>query len=325
MRPFASWVRGRRSRRRPFNPYVAGVPVFDRRLFFGREHLARDVAMRIGSRSVKLTGERRIGKTSFLHYLRGILAEGSPEEPACFPVFVDLEAVTSAEPFLALMDEVVEATVPSARTRRELRVDAAGERYDGSDFGHDLELVVEELRQRTRRRVRLVLLIDEIDVVCGGTERAGAGWLEALLANCSPEFRVVLAGVRPGQPRIAYAGLDDIELGPLTPEQADELVRKPVAGVFRYERRAVERIMQLSQLRPYLIQGLCLHAVNRLLDEGRTTVELADVEAVARQDGQPLSSRDREPTVMSNCVVSLTSYHQIPNIDSRTVDRTEEA
>lgn len=325
MHRFASWVRGRRSRRRPFNPYVAGAPVFDRRLFFGREQLARDVARRIGSRSVKLTGERRIGKTSFLHYLRVILAEGSPEEPACFPVFVDLEAVTSAEPSLALMDEVMEATALSAQTRRELRVVAAGERYDGSDFSHDLALVVEELRERTRRRARLVLLIDEIDVIRDGTERTGAHWLETLLANCSPQFRVVLAGARPGQPRIADAGLDEIELRPLTPEQADELVRKPVAGVFRYERRAVERILQLSQLRPYLIQGLCLHAVNRLLDEGRTTVELADVEAVARQQGQPLSGGNWRPQFVSNCAALLTSYHQIPNIDSRAVDRKEEA
>jgi len=290
--------------------------VFDKRLFFGREHLARDVARRIGSRSVKLTGERRIGKTSFLHYLRVILAEGSPEEPVCFPVFVDLEAVTSTEPFLALMDEVMEATVLSARTRRELRVVTAGERYDGSDFGHDLELVVEELRRRTRRRVRLVPLIDEIDVICDEPERTGARWLETLLANCSPEFRVVLAGARTGEPRIANAGLDEIELRPLTPEHAGELVRKPVAGVFHYDRRAVERIMQLSRLRPYLIQRLCLHAVNRLLDEGRTTVELADVEAVARQEGQRFS--------VSNYAFLLTSYHQTPNVASWAVDRKEE-
>lgn len=325
MRQFASWVTGRRSRRRPFNPYVAGAPVFDRRLLFGRERLALDVARRIGSRSVRLTGERRIGKTSFLHYLRVILAEGPPEEPACFPVFVDLEAVTSAEPFLALMDEVIESTVLSARTRRELRVVTAGERYDGSDFSHDLGLVVEELRRRTRRRIRLVPLIDEIDVICDATGRTGALWLETLLANCSPEFRVVLAGARMGQPRVADAGLDEVELKPLTPEQADELVRKPVAGVFRYERRAVERIMQLSRLRPYLIQRLCLHAVNRLLDEGRSTVELADVEAVARQEGQALSVGDSRPTDVSNYAVLLTGYHQIPNMDSREVDRKEDA
>jgi hypothetical protein len=57
------------------------------------------------------------------------------------------------------------------------------------------------------------------------------------------------------------------------------LVKRPVAGVFRYEALAVERILELSSLRPYLIQRLCLHAVNRMLDDGRTTVRLADVGA----------------------------------------------
>jgi hypothetical protein len=57
------------------------------------------------------------------------------------------------------------------------------------------------------------------------------------------------------------------------------LVERPVAGVFRYEPSAVEPILTLACGRPYLIQRLCLHAVNRMLDEGRTTIRLADVDA----------------------------------------------
>jgi hypothetical protein len=38
--------------------------------------------------------------------------------------------------------------------------------------------------------------------------------------------------------------------------------------------------MQLSGLRPYRIQRLCLHAVDHILDEGRVTVRAADVEAL---------------------------------------------
>jgi hypothetical protein len=276
----ASWVRGRRFRRRRCNPYIVGAPVFDRSLLFGREHLALDVAGRIGSRSVMLTGERRIGKTSFLHHLRAVLAEGSRGDPACFPVFADLEAVRSSGPFWALMCEAVEATFPSARTRSELRFGAGCETYDGHDFSHDMELVLKELSGRARRRVRLVLLVDEIDAIRSGSEPRGAHWLDALLAGCSPDFRVVLAGARPSEPTVASARLDQVELGPLTPEHAEELVRRPVAGVFRYERRAVERILHLSQLRPCPIQRLCLHAVDRLLQGDRKTVELADVESV---------------------------------------------
>jgi histone H3/H4 len=50
-----------------------------------------------------------------------------------------------------------------------------------------------------------------------------------------------------------------------------------VAGVFRWKPEAVERVLELSQLRPYLIQKLCVHAVNRMLEAGRSTITLEDV------------------------------------------------
>jgi hypothetical protein len=75
-----------------------------------------------------------------------------------------------------------------------------------------------------------------------------------------------------------HAALEELALEPLTPEEAEALVKRPVAGVFRYEARALERILQLSHRRPYLIQRLCLHAVNRMLDDGRITIRPADVE-----------------------------------------------
>jgi hypothetical protein len=41
------------------------------------------------------------------------------------------------------------------------------------------------------------------------------------------------------------------------------------------------RIVQLAEGRPYVLQKLCLNALNRMLDEGRSTVRLADVESTA--------------------------------------------
>ncbi|MBI1924126.1 hypothetical protein HYR99_07730 [Candidatus Poribacteria bacterium] len=42
----------------------------------------------------------------------------------------------------------------------------------------------------------------------------------------------------------------------------------------------VERIIHLSELRPFVIQGFCLRAVNRILQDGRTKVTVADIEAI---------------------------------------------
>jgi hypothetical protein len=76
-----------------------------------------------------------------------------------------------------------------------------------------------------------------------------------------------------------YNFFDEIEITAFSREEAEALIRTPVAGVFRYESEAVERILELSQKKPYLVQKLCIHAVNRILEEGRTTVRSADVEA----------------------------------------------
>lgn len=273
----SDWMRRRRASRRRFNPYIAGTPVFDRHLFFGRQQLALSTVRLLGSHSVTLTGERRIGKTSFLHHLHGVLAADQGRERRFFPVFVDLEAVAAPGFFHAVMDETIEALAPSPRTRSALRFSGEHNGYRADDFAQDLRRVVKELRQRTRVPVRLVLLIDEVDALREHLEQTRDHWLGSLLDSCPRELRLVLAGVGRG----VHAALDELVLEPLTPEEAAALVTRPVAGVFRYEAPAVERILQLSSLRPYRIQRLCLHAVNRMLDDGRTTVRLADVGAGA--------------------------------------------
>ena len=71
-----------------------------------------------------------------------------------------------------------------------------------------------------------------------------------------------------------------MELKAFTQEEAEALVRTPVSGVFRYSNEAVQVILDHSQLKPYVIQKLCVHAVNRMLEGRRTVVSADDVQAV---------------------------------------------
>jgi hypothetical protein len=134
---------------------------------------------------------------------------------------------------------------------------------------------VDELSSRVHQPVRVVFLIDEIDAVHEGRAFSPNTSLGRLPLNGTQELRFVLAGVGP------CGAVDALELEPFTRQDAEALVREPVAGVFRYEPRAVERILELSRLRPFAIQRLCLRAVNRMLDDGRATVRAADVESVS--------------------------------------------
>ena len=279
-----SWIRRRRAVRRRFNPYIAGTPVFDRQLFFGRETLARRALRIIESRSLAVIGERRIGKTSFLHHLGSALATDSSGERRYFPVFVDLEGVTARSLLHALMEEALESLAVPQATRDALRYAGWPSEYPAADFDHDVRRLAEGLGRQTQLPATLVFLIDEVDALRGGMARLlhGASFAP-LLADGSQPLRAVLAGV--GRDGV----LEELELEPFTPLAAEALVREPVAGVYRYEPRAIELVLEASRLRPFAIQRICRNAVDRMLDDGRTTIRASDVGASgaeARRDVQ---------------------------------------
>jgi hypothetical protein len=98
-----------------------------------------------------------------------------------------------------------------------------------------------------------------------------------------------------------YNFFDQIELAAFTREEAEELIRRPVEEVFRWRPEAVEKILEASALKPYVIQKYCIHSVNRMLEQGRTTITAEDVEAVrenvnfeGREDAPPAPSPRRQ-------------------------------
>ena len=120
-----------------------------------------------------------------------------------------------------------------------------------------------------------MFLVDEVDALRATAKQAFDRCIGPLLGHGSSELRAVLAGV---------CGCDvatELVLSRLTLREAENLVTRPVAGRFCYKASAVDRILEIACGRPYLIQWLCLHAVDRMLDEGRTTILLEDVDSVA--------------------------------------------
>jgi tetratricopeptide (TPR) repeat protein len=279
-------LRRRRALRRRFNPYIAGAPVLDDDMFYGRAKLTARMLSTLHRNSLMITGERRIGKTTFLHHLKRVLAEDTAGEWRFFPVFVDLQGVPEQSFFHALMAEVVDALDLSPATRQALRFNPEPEGYDARDFGHDLQQVIAELKTRTDRRVKLALLIDEVDVLNEYSESVNQRLRGIFMKSFSENLVAVMSGVgirRRWKSEVSpwYNFFDEIELAPFSREEAEALVREPVAGVFRWKPEAVERVLELSQLKPYLVQKLCVHALNRMLEAGRGTIRRDDVD-VAR-------------------------------------------
>jgi len=277
-------LRRRHARRRRFNPYIAGAPVLDDDMFYGREKLTARMLSTLHRNSLMITGERRIGKTTFLHHLKRVLAEDEAGEWRFFPVFVDLQGVPEESFFHALMAEVTDALDLSPATRQALRFTPEPPGYDARDFGHDLQQVIAELKTRTERKVRLALLIDEVDVLNEYSESVNQRLRGIFMKSFSENLVAVMSGVgikRRWKSEVSpwYNFFDEIELLPFSRDEAEALVRRPVAGYFRWQPEAVERVLELSQLKPYLVQKLCVHALNRMLEENRNTIRLEDVDA----------------------------------------------
>jgi hypothetical protein len=66
----------------------------------------------------------------------------------------------------------------------------------------------------------------------------------------------------------------------LNEARARDLISEPVKEFYSYESPAVDLILQLSELRPFTIQGFCLRAVNRILADGRTRITVDDIQAI---------------------------------------------
>jgi tetratricopeptide (TPR) repeat protein len=280
----AQRARRRRARRRRFNPYIAGAPVLDDHMFYGREKLTARMLSTLHRNSLMITGERRIGKTTFLHHLKKVLAADEAGEWQFFPVFVDLQGVPEQAFFHALMAEVVDALDLPPATRAALRFTPEPEGYDARDFSHDLQQVIAELKTRTERKVKLALLIDEVDVLNEYSESVNQRLRGIFMKSVSENLVAVMSGVgirRRWKSEVSpwYNFFDEIELTPFTRDEAEALIREPVAGFFRWRPEAVERILELSRLRPYLVQKYCVQSLNRMLEQGRSVVRIEDVEA----------------------------------------------
>ncbi len=282
------WRRGRRQRRlrtRRFNPYVAGAPVLDDDLFFGRQDLLDQILGTIHKNSLLLFGERRIGKTSIQHQLRRRLRELDDPEYEFFPVYIDLQGVPEERFFRSLAEDIFEELAP------HLDGLVASTYEDGADsyrlFVRDLRAVTRVLEGRSEKRPKLVLLIDEVDELNDYDPRINQRLRSLFMKSFASSIVAVVSGVeiRKRWEREAspwYNFFEELEVKPLGPEEALALVERPVRGIFKLDKGTAERILDLTACRPYLIQKLCLALVDRMHRLERRRITVADVEAAGR-------------------------------------------
>jgi tetratricopeptide (TPR) repeat protein len=281
--------RKRRDRReRRFNPYIAGGPIFDEQLFYGREPLIQRILQTVHNNSLLLHGERRIGKTSLLHQVQKRLE--ALDDPAFdfHPVYIDLQGTPEDKFFATLADQIAEVVPVGAETREPAVARAS---YSHHDLVRELHGVIKQLKEGSSKQVKLVLLIDEVDELNDYDPRVSQSLRSLFMKRFAENLAAVVAGVRirkewDKETSPWYNFFEEIEVDAIPPAEARRLVLEPIRGTFRCAAGAAERIVALSHGKPFQIQRRCLTLVQRLHEEGRRTITLADVEALEGQDLQ---------------------------------------
>lgn len=280
--------------RRRYNPYVAGEPVLNRALFFGREEILGKILSIIHNNSVLVLGERRIGKTSLLKQLALRLQERDPAWKFV-PVYVDLQGVEEKEFFAAMMQDIIDQS-GAATGRLALQLQNRVAEYGYRAFTADLRTITAALADGEKKRLKLVLLIDEADTMNQYDQSLHAQLRRIFMQDVSVHFAAVITGThfirewnRPESPWWNLFTL--MELAAISETAARELIQKPVQSLFSYDPAAVTAIVALTDCKPYAIQMLCLHLIDRMLDLQRRIIHAEDVAQAAADYPQLFQNR----------------------------------
>ncbi|MCJ7708940.1 MAG: BMP family ABC transporter substrate-binding protein, partial [Anaerolineales bacterium] len=269
------------------NPYIAGAPVTEARMFFGREDvfawIERSLSGQYADHILVLHGQRRVGKTSVLKQLPARLPD------RYIPVFFDLQGRTHTSPdrFLWwLAREIV----------RVLKQDRgiSAEVPDREAFTHDPEYLETHFLPGLRPRLgdrTLLLTFDEFDTLQEPEvrETLGQALVEILRRLMGREglnfiYSIGSSGRKLENMQASYTEFFKTALYKkvsfLERQEAIRLITLPVQGILDYAPEAVERIVRITSGHPYFIQLLCHELFSLCQKTGAHRIAEADVEGI---------------------------------------------
>ncbi|MEA3460223.1 MAG: two-component regulator propeller domain-containing protein [Chloroflexota bacterium] len=279
---YRAQVRPRRALRRKFNPYISGEPIREEAMFFGREGVLAEVMNTLHNNHFAIYGDRRIGKTSILYQLANRLRKLTDPDYLFISVLINLQGISEQKLFYALMKNIAKEC-QSYVGELNLILATKQEGYDRFDCEDDLEMVLEALKGTADKEIKVVLLLDEGEIINKYDQLIQERLRSIFMTPMGQHLRMVWSGSnidrnwkRKTSPWYNLFSRE-IHLLPFASEDALDLIKTPVKGIYRYEDEAVEQIITYSEGHPFEIQRLCGRAVNKMLEEKRTRVTSEDV------------------------------------------------
>ncbi|MEA3439756.1 MAG: tetratricopeptide repeat protein, partial [Chloroflexota bacterium] len=269
------------------NPYIAGAPVTETSMFFGREDvfswIERSLAGKYVDHILVLHGQRRVGKTSVLKQIPNFL----PDQ--YIQVFFDLQGRTNTtlDRFLWWLAREIARTL---KQERGITIP----RPDRDDFKADPEYLINEFIPSLRPILGdqdLLLTFDEFDTldrpdIQESLAEPMIAYLRRLMEmeGLSFIFSIGSAGDKLENMQASYTDFFKSALyrkiSFLTRDDCHSLITKPVEGIIQYDRPAVDRIFEISSGHPYFTQLMCHELFSLCQKTGARSISKADVESV---------------------------------------------
>lgn len=269
------------------NPYIAGAPVTEARMFFGREDvfdwIQNSLVGKYADHMLVIHGQRRVGKTSVLKQL------GNRLPKRYIPVFFDLQGRThtTLDRFLWwLAREIVRVL----KQERGIEIPVPEKENFARDLEHFENRFLPDL-QPALDGLTLLLTFDEFDnledpEIKDELGRPLVDHLRRLMGRQGLNFifSIGSSGRKLENMQASYTGFFKTALYKkisfLNEEQTNNLITRPVEGILEYDRHAVNRIYRLAGGHPYFTQLTCHELFAGCQRTGETHIREKDVESV---------------------------------------------
>ncbi len=270
------------------NPYIAGSPVKDAAMFFGREDVYAWLRQHLRGvyhhNAIVLYGERRSGKTSILYQMKEKLGDDS-----YIPILLDLQGM-SLEGMAGSLWEVARKLVLALRgvegippLERPLRQD-----FEKDPFLYFEDVFLPPILSALGRR-SLLLMFDEANRLAEKVASKDLppdvfDYLRSLIQQATQVNFLFCLGSRLEANARGSSQLFNLavyrKISFLERDFAEALITQPAANYYRLTQPAIERILQLTSGQPYYTQLLCHNLFIRWAKNKPAQLNLADVEAV---------------------------------------------
>jgi len=272
-------------------PYITGIPLTlqNKHLFVGRTNVSNRIELLLQeqrSPPILLYGQRRMGKTSLLIFLKELLPDNY------IPLFIDFQGpVSSASDYSGFLYTISRAIIRSARHTRQLNLPPLNRNTLQDDPFTEFDEWLDSVEECVENRV-LLLTFDEFEALEHVFEkgRLDRGLVLGMLRHIiqhRPRFKIMIAGAYQLDAFPHWSNylinVETVKLSYLQESEAIQLIERPVNHFsLRYTPEATQRVLTLTHCHPALIQLLCKEIVflkNQQAHSNRNVVQLEDVES----------------------------------------------